>query len=99
MGARNGIFCGHVESDNLGSTGGSGGPERKKSAQAQARVFVAKLRTSLFSGRTHSGSLFLTNFVGLDIFNSPESVPHIHFGSHAEPLQKRFSNVKKSAIL
>ena len=34
---RNGIFCGYVESDNLGSTGGSGWPERKKSAQAKAR--------------------------------------------------------------
>ena len=34
---RNGIFYGHVESDTFGSTGGSGGPERKKSAQAQAR--------------------------------------------------------------
>ena len=42
--------------------------------------------TNLFSGRTHAGSLFLTNFVGLDIFNSPESVPHRYFGFHAEAL-------------
>ena len=27
-------FVGHVESNSFGSTGGSGGPERKKSAQA-----------------------------------------------------------------
>ena len=47
-------------------------------------------RGSLFSGRTHAGSLFLTNFVGLDIFNSPESVPHIDFGSHAEPLVQKW---------
>ena len=45
-------------------------------------------RGSLFSGRTHAGSLFLTNFVGLDIFNSPESVPHRHFYFHAEALIK-----------
>jgi hypothetical protein len=43
-------------------------------------------RGSLFSGRTHAGSLFLTNFVGLDIFNPQESVPHRYFGFHAEAL-------------
>ena len=75
MGRGTASFVGHVESDTFGSTGGSGGPERKKSAQAQARVFVAKLRASLFSGRTHAGSLILNNFVRLDIFNSSESVP------------------------
>ena len=37
-------------------------------------------------GRTHAGSLFLTNFVGLDIFNPQESVPHRYFGFHAEAL-------------
>ena len=61
-------FVEHVESETFGTTGGSGGPERKKSARAQ--------RESLFSGRTHAGSLFYTYFVGLDIFSPPESVLH-----------------------
>ena len=50
-------------------------------------------RGSLFSGRTHAGSLFLTNFVGLDIFNSQESVPHGYFVFHAESLTKLIDSV------
>ena len=51
-------------------------------------------RGSLFSGRTHAGSLFLTNFVGLDIFNPQESVPHRYFGFHAESLTIALAKIR-----
>ena len=41
-----------------------------------------------FSGIQHNFKQMCgtASFVGLDIFNPPESVPHIHFGFHAEAL-------------
>ena len=99
MGARNGIFCGHVESDNLGSTGGSGGAGTKKICTSASAGIRSEAPNEPFFGTDTRWEPVKTYFVGFGIFNSPESVPHIHFGSHAEPLQKRFSNVKKSAIL
>ena len=51
--------------------------ERKKSAQAQ--------RGSLFSGRTHAGSLLQAYFIGLDIF-SHQYPFRIYTFFHAESL-------------
>ncbi|MBQ5383466.1 MAG: hypothetical protein IIU46_03315, partial [Treponema sp.] len=55
-------------------------PERKKSAQTKCG--------SLFSGRTHAGSLLQAYFIGLDIFSHQYPFRKDTFYFHAESLEQ-----------